>query len=164
MSTKVALTFENQKTVSGHAGHCQHYLIYEIDDNGSFQKQELNLSEEQTLHYTFHDDPSPNPHNPLFDVDMLLVESIGNGAIKRLAQHHVAAHIIREEDPDIAIQKLVEGKLEAYAPEGGHQHGGCGCGSGHHHEHEHQHEGCGCASEHEHEHEHHGHGGCGCGH
>lgn len=168
MSTKIALTFQDKQTVSGHAGHCNYFLIYDIDDNGTYQSQELVLSDEQTLHNVLHD--SAQPHSPLFDVDMLLVESIGMGAIQKLAQHHVAAHIIREKDPETAIQKLVQGTLEAYAPEGAHHHGhgGCGCGNGHHHEHEHEHEhahsheGCGCSSEGD-AHEH-GHGGCGCSH
>lgn len=178
MSFKVALTLQDGQNVSGHAGHCQQFVIYTIDDAGQYTKEDLTLSEEQSLHNALHD--TSNPDHPLFNVDMLLVESIGAGAIHKLAHKRVAAHIIREKNPETAIQLLINGTLEAYAPQGSHSHGGCGCGSHGHHEdeHAHAHEGCGCGShdheEHTHEgcgchsdveeHDHHEHGGCGCGH
>lgn len=139
--TKVAITSEDKQTVSGHVGMCNHFFIYEIDENGTIEKKSLSLNENQILRYTFHEDPSENPTNPLFEVDILLANGLGQGAVNNLAAHNVKAHSIREVDPDIAIQKLIDGTLEAYAV-GHHNHkegeAGCNCG-GHHHDHDHGH-------------------------
>lgn len=172
MITKVAITSEDKSTISGHIGKCNHFFVYEIDDNGSFTKSSLELNENQILHYSFHEDPSPEPQNPLFEMNMILANDLGEGAVNNLARQRVAAHQIMEQDPDEAIKKLVEGTLQAYRVGDHHHHGGggCGCGSGgghHHHDHD-DHGGCGCSTDesegcgcHSHEEDHH-HGGCGC--
>jgi predicted Fe-Mo cluster-binding NifX family protein len=134
MSTRVAITAQNKKKISGHAGHCKNYLVYTIDDSGSYTHKLITLEDNETLHYTFHDDPSPKPHNIIFDMDVLLTQGIGQGAINRLAERNVTAYIIEEEEPEIAIKKLIDGTLEAFAPVNHRDSHGC-CGHGHHRHH-----------------------------
>lgn len=134
MSTKVAVTSQDKKTITGHAGKCRHFYIYTIDTEGNFKKDLIDLSKNETLHHTFHDDPSANPHNYLYDMDIILTQSMGQGAINRLATQNVTVYAIQETDPEIAIKKLIEGTLEAFAPVSNHKsHTSCNCGGHHHH-------------------------------
>ena len=110
---------------------CNHFFIYDIDEAGSFKKQSLDLADNQILKYSFHDDPSPNPENPLFECDFLFANGMGQGAVQNLAARNVKAFSIEEVNPDVAIEKLIDGSLEAYADEMAHAGGGCNCG-GHH--------------------------------
>lgn len=156
MSIKVAITAQDKQTVSGHAGHCEHFFIFDINEEGQYQKSSVEVTDADSLHNFLHGDAAQFENHFIKDVKILLTQDIGQGAVQKLARQKIAAYIIREDDPETAIQKLVEGTLEAYANEGG----GCGCGSGggHHHDHEHEH-----AHHHEHGHNHENGGGCGCG-
>ena len=144
MKTKVAVTVQNKRSISEHAGRCKNYLIYTIDDLEITNKYLLELSEEETLHNLFHN--SNNSESILFDMNIILTRGIGNGAINKLASHNVVCLKINEKDPDLAIEKLINGTLEAYAPISV-ESCGCNCG-GHKHNHDHHHN-------HEHGHQHH---------
>lgn len=128
MKTIVAITSQNKKTITKHAGECRNYLIYTIEKDVITNKKVLELQDNEILKYTFHDDKSKNPKNLLFDVDILLTGSIGQGGVTKLANQNVTAYIIEEKDPDMAIDKLIKGTLEAIAPVS-HKKGGCN----HHH-------------------------------
>ena len=131
MKTIVAITSQNKKTITKHAGQCRNFLIYTIENDKVTNKRILELGSDETLKYTFHEDSSKDPKNLIFDVDILITGSIGEGGINRLAKQNVTAYIVDEKDPDIAIDKLIKGTLEAFAPVS-HSNGGCGH---HHHKH-----------------------------
>ena len=116
METIVAVTSQNKKTVTKHAGECRNYLIYTIKNDIVSKKRILELQDNEILKYTFHEDKSSNPKNLIYDVDILLTGSIGQVGINRLANQNVTAYVINEKDPDIAIEKLIKGTLEAFAP------------------------------------------------
>lgn len=135
MKTIVGVTAQNRKTIFEHAGKCKNFLIYTIDDNIVINKKLLELSEEETLHHFFHQKNSDaNSANSLFDVDILLTRGIGNGAIQKLAMQNVVCYKIEETDPDTAINKLINGTLEAMSPVS-HDKSGCNCNCGGHHHH-----------------------------
>ena len=126
MRAIIAITSQNKKTITKHAGQCKNYLIYTIDQDTVIAKKVLELKEKETLYNTFHGSPDANPKSILFDVDILLSRGIGNVAINRLARQNVTAYIVEEKDPDIAIQNLIKGTLETFAPfsheDGGFNH------------------------------------------
>lgn len=138
MHTTVAISSQNKKTITGHAGKCYHFYIYTIDEDGQYTKESLTLEKGNSLHDVLH---ATMQSHPIFDVDILLTQSIGPGAIQKLAAKKVSAHNILETDPDTAIQKLIEGTLQAVANVEHH----------HHHEHNHHHgeEGCSNCGGHE---------------
>lgn len=130
MKTLVAVTSQNKKTISEHAGKCRNFFIYTIDNNTIVNKKIVEFSKEETLHNIFQNENK----SILLDVDILLTRSIGNGAILKLAKQNVACYKIDETDPDIAIEKLINGTLEAVAPVSHEKSGcNCNCGDGHHH-------------------------------
>lgn len=141
MITKIAITSQNKRTVTEHAGKCRNFFVYEVDEEGNIKKDMLLLEKEQMLHESLH---SEGTENPIFNMNMLLTGSIGQGAVQKLAAKGIRAYIIKETDPDTAIEKLIQGTLQAYANAHHHHHdndheheghGGCGCncGGGHHH-------------------------------
>ena len=121
METIVAVTSQNKKTVTKHAGECRNYFIYTINKNIISSKKTLELEDNEILKYTFHEDKSANPKNLLYDVDILLTGSIGRGGVNRLANQNVTAYVIKEKDPDTAVDKLINGTLEAFAPVSHHK-------------------------------------------
>lgn len=135
MKTTVAVTAQNRKTIFEHAGKCRNFLIYTIDDNVVINKSLLELSEKETLHHFFHDESSSaKAASSLFDIDILLTRGIGEGAIQKLAMKNVVCYKIEEIDPDTAINKLINGTLEAMSPVS-HDKSGCNCNCGGHHHH-----------------------------
>lgn len=129
MKTLVAVTAQNRKTIFEHAGKCRNFLMYTIKDNVIIDKKLLELKKEEVLHYVLHD---VNATSVLYDVDILLTRGIGNGAIQKLAKQNVTCYKIEETDPDMAIDKLIKGTLEAVSPVS-HESSGCGCSHGHNH-------------------------------
>ena len=132
MKTIVAVASQNKKVVFEHAGKCRNFIIYTINDTIIESKKLLELSKEETLHNSIHLGNSNNK-NSLFDVDILLTRGIGNGLVQKLATHSVACYKIEETDPDTAINKLINGILEAVSPISHSTSGcNCNCGGGHH--------------------------------
>ncbi|SDW93028.1 Predicted Fe-Mo cluster-binding protein, NifX family [Lutibacter oricola] len=136
MELIVAITAQNRKEVFDHAGKCRNFLIYQLKDNKLVSKNLLELKKEETLHEFFHADQNVEEvKNPLLGVNILLTGGIGSGAIQKLGKFGVAAHIIEEKDPDLAIEKLLNGTLAAKKPAEHAESAGCNCscGGGHHH-------------------------------
>lgn len=123
MSIKIAITAQNRKTISSHAGACRNYFIYTIDDDGSYKKELIELAKNESLRYTFHDDTSEKPFNKLFEMDVILTGGIGLGGVKRLAANGVIARIINETEPDLAIEKFLNRSLVFLEPEDHHKEG-----------------------------------------
>jgi predicted Fe-Mo cluster-binding NifX family protein len=134
MKTKVAITVQNKRTISEHAGRCKNYLIYTIENSEVTQKYLLELTEEETLHNLFHNGNAGA--SILFDMNIILTRGIGQGAINKLASHNIVCLKVDEKDPEQAIEKLINGTLEAYAPISV-EACGCNCGDGHKHNHDH---------------------------
>ncbi len=140
MHTKIAISSQDKKTITGHAGKCRNFVIYTVDTEGNYTTKPLNLEKGEALHDSFQ---GTSQSNPIFDMDIFLTQSIGQGAIEKLATKNVRTYIIEETDPETAINKLIEGTLKAFSNVGhhhdhehGHDHGqghaGCNCGGGHH--------------------------------
>ncbi len=136
MYTHIAISSKDKKNITGHAGKCNHFFVFKVDKNANIIRENLTLEKGNLLHDALH---GTNDDHPLFKMDIILTQSVGQSAIDKLESKDIKAYIIRETDPDIAIHKLIKGTLEAMAP-AAHQH---------HHDHGHDH--------------HHGHAGCTCG-
>lgn len=127
MKTIIAVSSQNKRTISQHAGACRNYYIYEIENDKVISKELLSLEKNETLKYTFHEDDSENPQNKLFHVNIILTGGIGAGATAKLAIRDIKAYVIEEKDPDTAIEKIIKGELQAVIPAA--HAGGCSCGN-----------------------------------
>ncbi len=135
MKTIVAVASQNKKVIFEHAGKCRNFLIYTIIDTNIESKRILELTKEETLHNNSKRGINSNKSS-LVDVDILLTRGIGNGLIQKLASQNIACYKIEETDPDTAINKLINGTLEAVSPVSYDKSGcNCNCSHGHHDHH-----------------------------
>lgn len=134
MKQRIAVTSQNRKTITGHAGKCRKFWIYETEDRVVRDKHLLELPLEQS----FHESHGSTPH-PLDDVNVLICGGMGQGLQQRLKQKGIHAVATTETDPDRAVAAWLEGTLAEAAPEA------------HDHDHDHDHD-----HHHGHRHGHHG--------
>ncbi|MGA7180614.1 MAG: NifB/NifX family molybdenum-iron cluster-binding protein [Thiobacillaceae bacterium] len=113
---KVAVTSQNRKTITGHAGKCRKFWIYEIEDRTIKGKSLLELPKEQSF-YESHGAP-----HPLDEINVLIWGGMGSGLTQRLLQKGIEGWVTSETDPDQAITAYLEGRLETLPPEEHHDH------------------------------------------
>jgi predicted Fe-Mo cluster-binding NifX family protein len=122
---KIAVTSQNRREITEHAGRCRKFWIYDIEDKQVLGKKLLEISAEQS----FHESSSLAPH-PLDDVAVVISASMGQGMVKRLAAKGIVGVVTTEKNPDLAVAAHLEGHLQALAVGQG-----CNHGDGHHHHH-----------------------------
>ena len=103
---KIAVTSQNRKTITEHAGRCRKFWIYQTKDERITDKRLLELPKEQSFH-----DSSPHEEHPLDDVDILISGGMGEGLVRRLGKKNIQCQITSETDPDKAVSLFMNGKL-----------------------------------------------------
>jgi predicted Fe-Mo cluster-binding NifX family protein len=128
---KIAVSSDNQTDITGHAGHCLQFWIYDVAASDDESKQLLQLAKDQSFHAT----PATAPH-PLDSVQVLISGSMGSGLAHRLESKGIKPIVTPETDPDAAVAAYLVGSLIMGTPEEhGHTHshdepdhsGECGC-------------------------------------
>ncbi|MBK1686433.1 NifB/NifX family molybdenum-iron cluster-binding protein [Rubrivivax gelatinosus] len=97
---------ETMQQISGHAGQCRHWLIYDCRAGQALaEPAAVELTREQLPHH-FKDD---GPH-PLQGCEILVVGSAGDGFVRHMAGW--GAQVLRtgERDPRLALQRLIAGE------------------------------------------------------
>ena len=122
---KIAITSQNRREITEHAGRCRKFWIYDIEANQTKGKVLLELPLEQSFH-----ESSPHESHPLDEVNILISASMGQGMLRRLAAKGIVGIVTDEKDPDAAVAAFLAGRLKAAAP-------GQGCQHGHEHHHHH---------------------------
>ena len=95
---RIAVTSQNRKTITEHAGKCRKFWVYDIADGAVAGKSLLELPLEQSLH-----ESSPDESHPLDDVDVLISASMGDGMRQRLGSRGILGLVTQETDPDRAV-------------------------------------------------------------
>jgi predicted Fe-Mo cluster-binding NifX family protein len=115
---KIAVTSQNRKIVTGHAGKCRKFWIYEAAGGVISGKTLLELPLEQSFHASHG-----GPH-PLDDVDVLICGGMGQGLVNRLQAMGIEGLVTTETDPDHAVASYLAGSLPLGMPEShsGHEH------------------------------------------
>ena len=108
---KIAVTSQNRKHITEHAGRCRKFWIFSIEDKEVIEKRLLELPKEQS----FHDSP-PHEEHPLDDVDVLISRGMGQGLVRRLKRKNIDCQITSETDPETAVSLFVRGKLTGKHP------------------------------------------------
>ena len=124
---KIAVTSQNRREITEHAGRCRKFWIYEVENNQVKGKELLELPKEQS----FHESSAQEPH-PLDEMAVLITASMGPGMVRRLAARGTLGIMTDIKDPDAAVSAYLEGRL---ATLGTGQ--GCNHDHGHHHGHHH---------------------------
>src|SRR5690554_6725232 len=105
-SMKIAVTSQNRRAVTEHAGRCRKFWIFTVQDNAIADKQLLELPREQS----FHESSVHDPH-PLDDIDVLITSGMGSGMVRRLARKNIKGLVTTESDPQTAVTLYLQGKL-----------------------------------------------------
>lgn len=104
---KVAITSQNRKTITGHAGKCRKFWLYTIENNEVANKKLLELPIEQSFHAS-----SPHSPHPLDDINILISGGMGNGMVQRMAAKGIQTIVTSETDLEQAISALLAGTLK----------------------------------------------------
>ena len=145
---KIAVTSQNFRTVTGHAGRARRFLIYDTEAGTEpVEVARLELPKELAMH-EFHGAGGARPH-PIDGVDVILSQGFGDGFARRMVQRGIAVFATDQTDPVEAVRAYratAQAKPEAPAAPSrgcgnGHAHGH-GHGHGHRHQHSHGAKGC----------------------
>ncbi|PHQ26049.1 nitrogen fixation protein [Marinobacter guineae] len=99
---KIAVTSQNRKTVTQHAGRCRKFFIFHIVEGQVAKKELLELPKEQS----FRESSSQLPH-PLDDIDVLITRGMGSGLAMRLNEKGIESVITEDEDPEKAVRSYL---------------------------------------------------------
>jgi predicted Fe-Mo cluster-binding NifX family protein len=128
---RIAVTSQNFKTITGHAGKARRFLVYETDATGATREVDrLDLPKELSVHEYHGDD------HPLFALGLqaLVTQGAGHGFVQRLSRQGIAVHATGETDPLAAVALVAAGQELPEAPPHDHDHGHDHCDD-HTHEH-----------------------------
>jgi len=106
---KIAITSQNRKTITEHAGMCRKFWVYEVQDQFVVGKSLVELEKEQSFHEVAHADKAA-PH-PLDGISLLIAGGAGQGLKIRLAQRGVQVVVTTVTDPDQAVVDWLKGEL-----------------------------------------------------
>lgn len=121
---KIAVSSQNFRTVTGHAGRARRFLIFDVQPGAEPALIErLDLPRELAM----HDFDGAGAH-PLDDIEVLLSQGFGDGFARRMARRGILAIATDQTDPVAAVQAYVAGMgtEEGTSPSGAT----CACGHG----------------------------------
>ncbi len=105
---QIAVTSQNRKTVTEHAGKCRKFWIYDVDAGRIVGRQLVELPIEQSFHATHGSFPAP-----LSDINALISGGMGANLYHRLMQRGIKPIITVEEDPEAAVIGYLNNTLVA---------------------------------------------------
>lgn len=104
---QIAITSQNRKTITEHAGKCRNFWIYEIEQGQLTGKRLIELPIEQSFHASHHQFAEP-----LAGINVLITGSMGDRLYHRLLQSGIQPIITLEENPDQAVTAFLANSLE----------------------------------------------------
>lgn len=114
---KIAVTSQNRETVTGHAGHCHTFWVFEIDSCEVKTRELVELAAGESLHAGRPD--------PLKQINVLITGSLGHHLRARLKAQGIVAVATEEADPDRAVRGWLDDTLRELPP--GFSSGHCAC-------------------------------------
>ena len=100
---RIAVSSQNRRTITDHAGRCRKFWVYEIRGNRIDNKTLRELTLEQTLHSSQLGDD-----HPLDDVHVMITAGMSPFLYQRLQRGGIKPFVTEEADPDKAVQMLLD--------------------------------------------------------
>ncbi|MEW5838977.1 MAG: NifB/NifX family molybdenum-iron cluster-binding protein [Pseudomonadota bacterium] len=116
MQQLIAITSQNRKTVTGHAGRCRKFWLYPVDQGVVGERRLVELALEQTFHGTHGMPPG------LEGMTAFISQGMGQGMFTRLQRLGVQPFMTCEADLDAALQAYLRGEASLEAEAEGHHH------------------------------------------
>jgi predicted Fe-Mo cluster-binding NifX family protein len=117
---KIAVTSQNRRDVTEHAGRCRNFRVFEVADGAVLGSTFVELPREASFH-----DSSPHDPHPLDGVGVLITGGMGEGLRARLACRGIAALVTTERDPQRAVEAWLAGSLPLAAAHACARGAGC---------------------------------------
>lgn len=100
---QIAVTSQNFRTITGHAGKTRRFLIYHVEPGQApVESGRLELPKEMSMH-----EWSGEGEHPLLAVDGLVTASCGDGFKRKMAKHDIVVTVTEQTDPLVAVSALV---------------------------------------------------------
>ena len=106
---KIAVTSQDQISITQHAGRCTCFWVYEIEHADIVTKQLVELPENSRFHNV-----SPSPL--LNDINVLITGGMASELRYCLKQQAIQSVITRESNPERAVRAWLNGTLEELTP------------------------------------------------
>lgn len=104
MNMKIAITSQNFRTITGHAGKTRRFLIYSQDTSGkATETGRIDLPSGMSLH------DYAGPDHPLYEFDVVITGGCGEGFIQRMQAQGVQVMATSETDPLAAASAILAG-------------------------------------------------------
>jgi len=103
---QIAITSQNRKTITEHAGKCRKFWLYDIEQEQVTNKRLIELPIEQSFHGSHHGLPEA-----LSSINVLISGGMGGKLFRRLLDLGVQPLVACEENPDQAIADFLAGCL-----------------------------------------------------
>ena len=111
MNMKIAVTSQNFRTITGHAGKSRRFISYEDQgDANPVEVERLDLAKEMSMHAW------QGGTHPIDSVDILITLGSGDGFVHKMARRNIKVLRTSETDPIIAVSTVLKGQ-ELPAPE-----------------------------------------------
>jgi len=122
---RIAVTSQNFRTVTGHAGKARRFMIFETAQDGRpILTARLDLEKQLSI----HEHPATKPH-PIDGIDVLISAGCGAGFVRKLAGRGIKVVLTGELDPMMAAAAVAAGSdLPAPMPDDNEPSHECGCG------------------------------------
>jgi len=117
---KIAITSQNKRTVSGHAGKTTRFVVFEVENNKVVEKSLIELEKENVLHEHFHGNPAPDYVHPVLEMDVVITGSMGPGFPLKMQANGIEAIMTDERDLEDVISKYLDGTLVRLQPSAHH--------------------------------------------
>lgn len=100
---RIAVSSQNFRTITGHAGKARRFFLYDAQPGEPVKDRgRLDMDKAMALHNFSGTD------HPLFDVDVVVTGGSGDGFIRKLAQHGVKVITTSASDPSDSAQAVVD--------------------------------------------------------
>lgn len=113
----IAVTSQNRRTVTGHAGRCRKFWLYPVENGVIGERRLIELSIDESFHATAGGVP-----RPLEGITTLISQEMGQGLVIRLQRFGIKAWITSESDPDAAVKAYLRGEPSGAAENHAHGH------------------------------------------
>jgi predicted Fe-Mo cluster-binding NifX family protein len=116
---RIAVTSQNFRTVTGHAGRARRFIVFEADGGAPpSEVGRLDLDADMAIHGY-----DPRAAHPLDDMDVLITGGAGEGFVRHMAARGVRVVATAETDPILAVQAFFAGRIGSPGDGCNHDHG-----------------------------------------
>ncbi len=106
---RIAVTSQNYRTVTGHAGRARRFIVFEANGQEPPREVErLDLDTDMTIHGYDH-----RAAHPLDSMKVLITGGAGAGFIQHLAARGVLVVATEESDPGMAVEAFIAGRVKS---------------------------------------------------